>query len=250
MEAGTVHCAGNTGASLRYSVSTHSICNRSVCLGEGRFRVSQRKSLEHLLDERRQGGGGAKANNYTLSTFFACEIPIMMMLIIIIMWRGETRSLNCGHQRAYCSSPIRRYMNMENHKGMTLTGEKSWSIHHRVLWKPYQQSHLVANQKELDEGVDEYNLLSISDHISKLHCKCRKTLRHVADDCTSLPKKGVLRFLSPLKIHCLGMVYPANLEFNDKHANHYTTEATWASASNFWRTFPILTNLLYIYIHI
>jgi hypothetical protein len=33
-----------------------------------------------------------------------------------------TMSLNCGHQRAYCSTP-RSYMSMESHGGMILTGK-------------------------------------------------------------------------------------------------------------------------------
>jgi hypothetical protein len=41
--------------------------------------------------------------------------------------RGETVSLNCGHQLAYCPFP-RWYMCMESHDGMILTGEnwKTW----------------------------------------------------------------------------------------------------------------------------
>jgi hypothetical protein len=35
---------------------------------------------------------------------------------------SETMSLNCGHQRAYCSSP-RWYVNMESNGGMILTGK-------------------------------------------------------------------------------------------------------------------------------
>jgi hypothetical protein len=34
---------------------------------------------------------------------------------------GETVSLNCDHQQAYCSSP-RWYMSMESHGGMIMTG--------------------------------------------------------------------------------------------------------------------------------
>jgi hypothetical protein len=36
--------------------------------------------------------------------------------------RGETMSLNCGHKRAYCTSP-RWHMSMESHGGLILTGE-------------------------------------------------------------------------------------------------------------------------------
>jgi hypothetical protein len=46
---------------------------------------------------------------------------------------GETTSLNCGHQQAYCSS-LRWYMSMENHSGMMMwTEENSWLFHQRSL---------------------------------------------------------------------------------------------------------------------
>jgi hypothetical protein len=44
-----------------------------------------------------------------------------MMSMLFMLW-DETKSLNCGHQRAYFST-IRRYMNTESNGGMTQTGE-------------------------------------------------------------------------------------------------------------------------------
>jgi hypothetical protein len=38
--------------------------------------------------------------------------------------------------------------------------------------------------------------------------------------------EGVLRILSALKSIAFAGFEPANLESNDKHANHYITEAT------------------------
>jgi hypothetical protein len=37
----------------------------------------------------------------------------------------------------------------------------------RALWKFYQQSLLVVNQREFGEGNDEFNLRSIFVHTSK-----------------------------------------------------------------------------------
>jgi len=42
-------------------------------------------------------------------------------------WWGEITSLNCEHERAYCSCP-RTYMSMETYGGMILTG-KNLLIH-------------------------------------------------------------------------------------------------------------------------
>jgi hypothetical protein len=39
-------------------------------------------------------------------------------------------------------------------------------------------------------------------------------------------RKACYGLLSPLKIHCVDQVEPANLRSSGKHANHYTTEAT------------------------
>jgi hypothetical protein len=56
---------------------------------------------------------------------------------------GETTSLNCGHQRAYCWSP-RWY----EHGGTILTGRKP-DLSTRAFCQSYKQSNLVANQEVL-----------------------------------------------------------------------------------------------------
>jgi hypothetical protein len=45
---------------------------------------------------------------------------------------SETTSLNCVHQRAYCSSPS-WCMSMEMRDGIMSTGENSWFLHQRSL---------------------------------------------------------------------------------------------------------------------
>jgi hypothetical protein len=53
----------------------------------------------------------------------------------------------------------------------------------------------------------------------------RKILRHVVDGFTSPPNKGVLGIFIALKFTSPSTgSYPANLGFNGKHANNYTTE--------------------------
>jgi hypothetical protein len=62
-----------------------------------------------------------------------------MQIYCLCRW-GETTSLNCGHQEAYCSS-ARWYtrMNTEGHGGIISTGENSW-LFTRYIWQLYQQS--------------------------------------------------------------------------------------------------------------
>jgi hypothetical protein len=58
--------------------------------------------------------------------------PRRLSFLIIMSMRWDY-VLNCGHQRAYCSSP-RSNMNMKNHdEMMTLTHKKSWLIQQSSL---------------------------------------------------------------------------------------------------------------------
>jgi hypothetical protein len=45
---------------------------------------------------------------------------------------GETTSLNCGHQRTYCSFP-RWHMSTENHGGILVLTEENWFVHWSFL---------------------------------------------------------------------------------------------------------------------
>jgi hypothetical protein len=77
---------------------------------------------------------------------------------------GETISLNCGHQQAYCSSS-RWYMSVENHGGMILTGENWWArrktcphfVHHKfhMDWagREFEPSRCEATANRLSFGT-------------------------------------------------------------------------------------------------
>jgi hypothetical protein len=69
------------------------------------------------------------------------------------------------------------------------------------------------------QGNDEFCLTKHLFHTSKGFLTC-KILRHGADGVTSPPKDGLLRILSPLKIHLASAGFaPATLRSNNKHAN-------------------------------
>jgi hypothetical protein len=61
---------------------------------------------------------------HNISDFFfeITEIPTALLSCSCSCRWGETMSLNCGHKWVYCSST--RYITMESHGGMILTGEK------------------------------------------------------------------------------------------------------------------------------
>jgi hypothetical protein len=61
----------------------------------------------------------------------------------------------------------------------------------------------------MDEGNE--NLVYSSPWDSKGCLTCRKTLRHGTSGFASHPMEGVLRILSPLKIHRLNRVRTLNL---------------------------------------
>jgi hypothetical protein len=61
----------------------------------------------------------------------------------------------------------------------------------RVLWKAYEQNHLVA--KEIGEGNFEFNLIRIFVYFSKRYLTCRRILLHGIEGFSSHPKECVLR---------------------------------------------------------
>jgi hypothetical protein len=94
-----------------------------------------------------------------------------------------------------------------------------------ALWQFYHQSHLVANEKELDLIMNLafeallFTLQTYFLYVAKSYDR--------ADGFTSPSKEGVLcGFLSPLKSIASAESEPVNLGSNGKHANHYTTDAT------------------------
>jgi hypothetical protein len=144
-------------------------------------------------------------------------------------------SLNCSHQRVYCSSP-RWYMSMENRAGMILTGENSWFFHQSAFWHSYQQRHVVANQEELVEGNDEFSLWSICVHTSKWYLHAIKSYNVGLTVLLPFQRKACCRFL---KIHCLGWIWT-----HEPWAQWQPFQLFYVRSQNF-----VFENLLEIYRH-
>jgi hypothetical protein len=135
----------------------------------------------------------------SLSEFFSftllLNVPLFLHWLINWLWWGEIMSQNCGHQRAYCSSPG-WYVSMENSgdddAGWGITPDSSI----RTLWQSYQQTHL-GQLGGIDKGV---RILPIHYlRYFKGSFTCRKILRHGTSGLTSRPKEGVLRIFIALK---------------------------------------------------
>jgi hypothetical protein len=94
-------------------------------------------------------------------------------------------SLNCGHQRAYCSAP-RWYMSMESHGGMISAGE-NW----RTLRKTCPNATLsITNPTWIDPsanpGLRDENMpraLTFSSSTSGLQCVCVCVCVWASYDC-------------------------------------------------------------------
>jgi hypothetical protein len=111
---------------------------------------------------------------------------------------GGTTSLNCGQQRAYCSSSG-WYMSMKNHSGMVLTGKNSRFVHKSSLAIISAKSS-CSEAGRSEERYYEFCLTKYLFHTSKGSLTCRKIVRHDADNFTSHPKEVVLRICFALKI--------------------------------------------------
>jgi hypothetical protein len=98
---------------------------------------------------------------------------------------GHITSLNCGHQRAYCSSPM-WYMSTESYGGMISTGN-SWFFHQSSLEiLPAESTSSIVGGA--GEGNDKFCLTKYFFYTSKGSLTCRKILRHGTDGFTSSPK--------------------------------------------------------------
>jgi hypothetical protein len=120
-------------------------------------------------------------------------------------WR-ETTSLNCGHQRAYCSSP--RYMSVKVTVECYQQG-KIPNLSNRAL--SLYSSHLVAKQDVHDKRNAEFFLRSIFSYSWVLTTWDRQLYFP--------PKEVVLlifiAFKHPLSSACFE---PANFGSNGKHS--------------------------------
>jgi hypothetical protein len=108
--------------------------------------------------------------------------PISIILLDVLTWWwwwwwwwwwGETTSLNCGHQRVYCSSR-RCYMRWSTIVKLYRQGKTPVSPT-RALWKSYKQSY-SSKSRELGEGDDEFSLRIIFAFTLKRSLTCCKIL--------------------------------------------------------------------------
>jgi hypothetical protein len=131
---------------------------------------------------------------------------------------GETTSLNCGHQPAYCLS-LRWYLSMENHVGMMMSTEENSRLIHQ-LWQSHQQRHLVASQMNGQKGW-EFSLVTVFLFILVNNFLHAVKYYDMGPQALLLHwTKAYRRFLLPLKSHCLGWVLTCILGSNGKYTNH------------------------------
>jgi hypothetical protein len=115
-------------------------------------------------------------------------------------------SLNCGHQRAYCSSPS-WYISMENHGGMMMSKEEnSWFVLQNSL-EILPAETPGSKQEELAKGmriqhceVFLFILASVFLHTVKSYDMGPPALLPVGRKVSS-------GFLSTLQIHSLGRIW-------------------------------------------
>jgi hypothetical protein len=109
---------------------------------------------------------------------------------------SETISLNCGHQRDYCSS-LWWYASLENYGGMISTGENSWFVHKcslEILTEELSSSEAGG----AGEGNAEF-CLRRSVFLFVMSFNILQFLSHGADGFTSPPKRVLLRIFIALK---------------------------------------------------
>jgi hypothetical protein len=198
---------------ILYVFITHSVSMKSLCILQA-FGTEESREIWTLFHMQIAYNIHRKANTWTVGNMLCLG--------------GETMSLNCGSQKAYCSSP-RWYMSMETHGWIILTGENSWFVHHNSGNSTTR--HLVAKEEEDDKGNAEFSEFCLRNvpftHVGLL--TCRKILRHGANGFTSPSKKVVLWISSALKIPSpLPASEPTNLGSKGKHAITRSPKSTVA----------------------
>jgi hypothetical protein len=135
-------------------------CRTSVVLETFRVR-SRTSSLVYSF--------GIMATNYLRSRVEATsETSFIRRQWFMSMGRV---SLNCGHQRAYCSSP-RWYMGIESHGGMILTGENR-----RIEGKPVPMPFCPSQISHALPGLEPWppTLCSYDVIFNHLTISCKST---------------------------------------------------------------------------
>jgi hypothetical protein len=108
-------------------------------------------------------------------------------------------------------------MSMKNHGRLKPTG-KTPDSSTRPVWQSYQ-SHLIAKQEELATRMMNLSLRIIFVRTSNISLHAIKSFYMGPTALNPLQRKECCALLSP----CAGFG-SANVRFNGKHGNHYTTE--------------------------
>jgi hypothetical protein len=109
----------------------------------------------------------------------------------------ETMSLNCGHQRAYCSSSM-WYISMDRHGGIISTGNSWFST--RAVWQFFQESNLVRSRRNVAKEWYVFPYEISLSHSQGCITHSKSYMGPLA--LLHLWRKSCCWFLSTLKIHC------------------------------------------------
>jgi hypothetical protein len=126
-----------------------------------------------------------------LSTLFSCR------LMMVIMLMGLNYVSNCGHQRAYCSSPGDIVYDYGEPRWNDTNRGDFWFVHQSFLEIP--QTPSGSKTRVTADGKVEFCLMKYLFHISKGSLTCCKIVLQGADGFTSPPKEGIMRILIALK---------------------------------------------------
>jgi hypothetical protein len=131
-----------------------------------------------------------------------CEAWIVTR--IDCLWWGETMSQNCGHQQ-HTVHPSCVMWALTATVMMTPAGDNSWLLHQNSLTVLSEETSGASRRNGRKSENFSYQYLKYLQGFLTF----RKILRHGTSGFTyhSNSKEGVLRILSPLKIHRLGRVW-------------------------------------------
>jgi hypothetical protein len=120
-------------------------------------------------------------------------------LLIDWLWWGETMSQNCGHRRAYCSSPG----DMWAWRAMVTmpAGDNSWVVHQSSLAVLPAETYGASRGNRQRVRILPFQYLKYL----KGSLTCRKVLLPLA--LLPIQRKVCCGFLSPIKIHRLDRVW-------------------------------------------
>jgi hypothetical protein len=134
--------------------------------------------------------------------------------------RFKTTSMNCGHQRAHCSSP--RWHEYGEPWCNDIDRGKLL-IRLPELSSNSTSSHILAEQKEREKG-NWFGLTMYLAHTSKGLKHAVKCYGMGPATLHTLRRQECCGFLSLKNPSSSAGIEPANLRSNGIHASHYTTE--------------------------